>query len=108
MSSTAVLNIRPGDSRRYEVGRVIIGITRAHLGHYTVTVEHASTGVIVDQLTSGPWPTEAEATAAARRAYRAFAGGRTVVEVLDQLDRAQRVLDAARLVVNAAAVKAVA
>ena len=103
MSSTAVLNIRPGGSRRYEVGRVIIGITRAHLGHYTVTVEHASTGVIVDQLTSGPWTTTDEAIAAAGRAYRAFIGGRTVADILDMIDRAGRVLDEARRIVDAAA-----
>ena len=87
MSSTTAPVLRPGDSRRYEAGPVIIAITRAHLGHYNVTVEHASTGVIVDQLTSGPWPTEEAATEAARRAYRAFAGGRSVVEVLDLIDR---------------------
>ncbi|MEU8158116.1 hypothetical protein AB0B94_31060 [Micromonospora sp. NPDC048986] len=85
-----------GGSETHRSGQVDITIQHVRPGAYMTVVAYGSTGARVDQLTSGPWPTEDKARKAARNAYKAFASGRTVGQVIADLnDKATDQLHAA-------------
>jgi hypothetical protein len=82
--------IRVGGSDVQHVGFATISIHRPHYNDYVVTVEDTATGQLIEGLSSR-WGDPAQANAAARNAVQAFASGRTVEQVINQLiDDARR------------------
>ncbi len=69
--SRSVVFVSESGNMRIKIGGVIIAITRT-AQTWLITVEHASTGAIIDEYTRA-WPTEDEARAMACNAYRWFA-----------------------------------
>ncbi len=62
---------------RHQAGAYILTLNALPAGHYSVHVEHASTGKEIDGLRT-TWPTFEQAIASMRNAYRHFATGGTI------------------------------
>lgn len=77
-----------GESVTHRSGYAQITVQHVRPGVYMTIVAAASTGARVDELTSGPWPTESKAREIAGKAYATFATGRTVPQVIADLEEA--------------------
>ncbi len=69
----------PAQQIRHQAGAYILTCNPQPNGHYSVHVEHASTGAEIDGLRT-TWPTYEQAIACMRNAYRHFATGGTIAD----------------------------